>query len=82
MIRHIQLSEVDWHGIKESLPTDDSQYSEQIRNELWKQFDPSFNGLASLAECELAIRRVGGPLIPVYYSKKAILMAFNKAKQS
>lgn len=80
MIRHIQLTEVDWHGIKEALPTDDTQYQEQIRNELWKQFDPSENGLASLAECELAIRRIGGPLIPVYYAKKPLLMAFNAAK--
>jgi hypothetical protein len=49
---------------------------------MWKQFDPSENGLASLAECELAIRRLGGPLMPVYYAKKAIMMSFNAAKNA
>lgn len=49
---------------------------------MWKQFDPSMNGLASLAECDLAIRRLGGALLPVYYAKKAILFAFNDAKSS
>jgi len=28
MIRHIQLSEVDWHGIKECCPTGDSEFEE------------------------------------------------------
>jgi hypothetical protein len=34
----------------------------------------------SLAEADLAFRRIGGPLIAVYYTKKVLLMAFNKAR--
>ena len=36
----------------------------------------------SLAEADLAFRRLGGPYLPLYYSKKVQLLAFNQAKTS
>lgn len=35
-----------------------------------------------MAEADLAFRRMAGPLMPIYYSKKVQLLAFNKAKST
>lgn len=70
MIRNIELSEIDWLGIKEKLPIGESAEDEENRSKIWKQFDPNGNGLVSVAEADLAFRRMAGPLLPIYYSKK------------
>lgn len=80
MIRHIHLSEVDWIGIKEQLPTGDSEYDENMRAKIWQNFDANDNGLVSLAEVDLALRRMGGPLLIVYYAKSVQQKAFKFAK--
>ena len=77
MIRHLQLSEIDWPGIKEKLPIGESEEDENGRSAIWPQFDPNGNGLVSLAEADLAFRRMAGPLLPIYYSKKVQLLAFH-----
>ena len=49
-------------------------------DKLWSNFDANGNGSVSLAEADLAFRRIGGPLMAVYYTKKVLLMAFGKAR--
>ncbi len=49
---------------------------------LWPGFDCSGNGLLSIAEADLAFRRMGGPMIVIYYAKKVQLMAFNAARRA
>lgn len=82
MIRHIRIEEVDWLGFKERMPITSSEEDENARSAMWPQFDPNGNGLVSLAEADLAFRRMGGPYLPLYYSKKVQLLAFNQAKTS
>ena len=39
MIRHLELSEIDWRGIKERLPITDSEEDINSREKLWLNFD-------------------------------------------
>ena len=82
MIRDQELKDVDWLGIKERLGTGETEEDENLRKKLWYDFDPNGNGFVSLAEADLAVLRMGGPMKIVYHSKKALIMAFNKAKTS
>jgi len=70
MIRHLNLDEIDWLGFKEGMPISSTEEDESKRTKLWPQFDPNGNGLVSLAEADLAFRRMAGPYLPLYYSKK------------
>jgi hypothetical protein len=79
MIRHIDLRDVDWLGIKDNLPTGDSQEDEEKRKKIWAYFDPNGNGLVSLAEADLAIRTISPAMLPVFYSKKVQMQAFKIA---
>ena len=80
MIRDFALVNVDWLGIKDRLPIGDSEDDNNLRKKLWLEFDPNQNGYVSLAEADLALLRMGGPMRVVYLSKKAIIKAFNKSK--
>ena len=35
MIRHLQLSEIDWPGLNEKLAIGDSEEDEQARDKMW-----------------------------------------------
>jgi hypothetical protein len=56
MIRHIDLKDVDWLGIKDRLPIESGLEEDDKRKELWLYFDPNENGLVSLAEADLGFR--------------------------
>ncbi len=82
MIRDMDIKEIDWLGIKEALPIGDSEEDESRRKQLWPYFDSSGNGIASLAEVDGGLLRIGGPLKVVFYAKKATLLAFKKSKNT
>jgi hypothetical protein len=41
MIRHIELIEVDWIGIKAKIPVGDTDEDEKKREAIWGEFDPN-----------------------------------------
>ena len=49
---------------------------------MFKMFDVNGNGYISLAEIDKGFNDMGEQMRPIYLAKKAMLMAFNEAKNS
>jgi Ca2+-binding EF-hand superfamily protein len=72
------MSKIDWAGIREKLPMEKTPEQKAKRKEMFDDFDPNGNGILSLAEVDLGLKKIG--LYKIFDCKKVIMRAFQAAK--
>ena len=78
----VKINDEHYAEIKEKLCYARDPESKAKRDELWKFFDVNDNGLLSLAEVDKGLRDVLGLGDDLFRAKKAIIRAFNAAKNA
>ena len=80
LTRSLSISNREYEKLYSNFPIKNDQDDKKRCDDLFKQFDKNGNGFLSLAELDSGINDMGPPMLPVFKSKKAMLMAYNKAK--